>query len=126
MQAMANDTLVEVRREWNDGATATYRLDAISGWSWHFVGGRMQAGKAGASGQFPIARAGNRRLSLTPVTFSRYHLSLNLLRELIIGVGSCRFPQAYFSNEFTSERRGTRGVFSSFSPSLHAAGLVDD
>ncbi len=45
MQAMPND-LVEVRREWNDDATATYRLDAISGWHWNFVGGRMQARKA--------------------------------------------------------------------------------
>jgi hypothetical protein len=38
-----NDTLVEVRREWNDGATAMYRLDAVSGWHWHCVGGGMNA-----------------------------------------------------------------------------------
>src|SRR5262249_21588061 len=43
MQTMPNDTLVEVRRDWNDNAAATYRLDAVSDWHCHFVGGRMRA-----------------------------------------------------------------------------------
>ena len=39
MQATPNDLdiLVEVRCEWNDDATAMYRLDAISRWHWHCV-----------------------------------------------------------------------------------------
>jgi hypothetical protein len=48
MEDMPNDldTLVEVRRGWKDSATAIYGLNAISGWHWNFVGGRMQARKA--------------------------------------------------------------------------------
>jgi hypothetical protein len=38
MQAAPRDILVEVRREWNDDATAIYHLDAISRWHWIFAG----------------------------------------------------------------------------------------
>jgi hypothetical protein len=43
------EILVEVRRQWNDDATAMYRLDAISMWHWHCVGGGMNAWGRGIS-----------------------------------------------------------------------------